>query len=239
VKPGTDQSLYSCIIKSGIARFTLIIAIGLVINFSAPTSHATVHDVVDLVTQLPEKIAKLCINAFIPSHMFKPNTKYRTSRMNREFLIIDIAVRYLSAWELAQAEIVFDHKSSQWKFSLSEEPVPKGLYIFVMDPDGKIYILPFGTLDSHHHSSFFRGAPIASGGKLNFTEPGVLTVMDTKTGHYFEGFQPRELMWQQFIAELTERQAKLADLKIIEYQGGMIDDVPPNIFILSESGAPK
>lgn len=74
-----------------------------------------------------------------------------------------------------------------------------GAWIFVMDPQGKVYAGPSKLMD-FHHSSFLAGQPIAAAGEIQAVD-GILISHNRNSGHY----KPDATHHDQFKSELTER----------------------------------
>jgi RHS repeat-associated protein len=75
----------------------------------------------------------------------------------------------------------------------------EGKYIFVMDPQGKIFA-GSPRIFEFHHSSFFAGAPVAAAGEIEVAN-GMLLMNDNNSGHY----KPANEHNDQFIQELADR----------------------------------
>ncbi len=74
-----------------------------------------------------------------------------------------------------------------------------GVYIFVMDPQGRIFAGP-PRIFEFHHSSFLAGGDVASAGELEVAS-GILLRNNSESGHY----KPTEAHNNQFIQEMKER----------------------------------
>lgn len=86
-----------------------------------------------------------------------------------------------------------------------------GKFIFVMDPEGRIFIHTEGEPGPMRfkHSSFLSGAPVASSGKTEIIN-GKLLYIDSNSGHY----RPDREHFSQVIKELMNRKANMKDIKI-------------------------
>jgi hypothetical protein len=78
---------------------------------------------------------------------------------------------------------------------LDTSHISNGLYLFVMDGDGRIFSAAQTTVD--HHSAFLAGNPVAAAGEIEVDQGKLLAVYD-QSGHYMP---PREYT-EQFLKEL-------------------------------------
>lgn len=74
-----------------------------------------------------------------------------------------------------------------------------GKYIFVMDPQGRIFA-GAPRIFEFHHSSFLAGSKVAAAGEIEVAS-GMLLMHDNNSGHY----KPTDMHNDQFVNELKER----------------------------------
>lgn len=81
----------------------------------------------------------------------------------------------MSAEEVANSEIFFEQSTSQWvqKQRGSPRPVPAGNYNLVMDPEGRIFVVPRrGAV----HSAVLWGNDVGAAGMINFGPEGKMGI---------------------------------------------------------------
>ena len=83
---------------------------------------------------------------------------------------------------------------------------PTGKTMFVMDPQGKIYMSDQRPLELHH-SSFFSGGEVAAAGEVEMID-GLVVSHSRKSGHY----QPTEEQHKQFVSEMNDRGVDLGSV---------------------------
>lgn len=103
-------------------------------------------------------------------------------------------VKYLSESERKEYELQI--KSDGVAYTYKEGPLkkredPKHPYIYVIGPDGKMYV---GIRDNGHfnHSSFLGGRPVICAGELTIKDGKIETITDT-SGHYKTFARPKML----------------------------------------------
>jgi len=82
-----------------------------------------------------------------------------------------------------------------WQIGLGNEDneitqMPKGTYAFVLGND-QLFMSPKVDLEKGkiHHSSFFRGGPVRSAGKIDIGADGRILKVNSDSGHYQSGSQ--------------------------------------------------
>eukprot|EP00123_Amoebidium_parasiticum_P016502 comp23462_c0_seq1/m.39187 comp23462_c0_seq1/g.39187 ORF comp23462_c0_seq1/g.39187 comp23462_c0_seq1/m.39187 type:complete len:280 (-) comp23462_c0_seq1:256-1095(-) len=73
-----------------------------------------------------------------------------------------------------------------------------GVWIFVMDPQGTLYVAP-KQRGNFHHSSFLAGGPTLAAGRLT-VDDGVITSLEAHSGHY----RPERRHFEALLARLSE-----------------------------------
>lgn len=114
----------------------------------------------------------------------------------------DVEVEYLlSDTERTQYEIfVKDGLLHDAKGNLLDTGTAKdGKFIFVMDPQGRIFA-GAPRIFEFHHSSFLAGSDVASAGEMDVAS-GMLLMHDNNSGHY----KPTDQHNDQFVSELKDR----------------------------------
>ena len=117
-------------------------------------------------------------------------------------LPFDVEVEYLmSEADRAQYEIfVKDGLLHNSTGSLLDTGSAKdGKFIFVMDPQGRIFA-GAPRIFEFHHSSFLAGADVVSAGEMDVAS-GMLLMHDNNSGHY----KPTDKHNDQFVSELKDR----------------------------------
>lgn len=79
----------------------------------------------------------------------------------------------------------------------------KGRAIFVMDPQGNIYLSNEQTRGKFHHSSFMAGGVVAAAGDIR-VENGKIVAISRKSGHY----RPTEAQIKQFADHIYHQGAQ-------------------------------
>lgn len=118
-------------------------------------------------------------------------------------------VRYFNDDERQQTEVHFK-KGKLWQRGLDSGEheltlVPEGVYAFVLGEE-KLYLTPkIVTMKGKiQHSSFFRGGPVLSAGKISIGVEGDLLWMSNDSGHY----RPEELEVVQLLNFINQRMSK-------------------------------
>lgn len=109
------------------------------------------------------------------------------SEVERQMLRVEIrdGLLYDASGQPIDTELAATHFSGQ------------GKAIYVMGPDGHIYISNFHQAGKFHHSSILAGQPVASAGEI-VVEDGVVTSINRRSGHY----RPGENHTDQIVDEL-------------------------------------
>lgn len=85
--------------------------------------------------------------------------------------------------------------------------------MYVMSSAGDIYAYP-AELNKFHHSSFLKGAPVASAGEIRTNKNGAVTYINNQSGHY----RPNAKEFIQVILELATMRSFYQDA-IIDFMG--------------------
>lgn len=85
----------------------------------------------------------------------------------------------------------------------------KAVGIYVMAPNGKIYLSKSQAVGKFHHSSFLAGDDVAVAGEL-IIKDGVLKGINRHSGHY----RPEKAQLRQIMQELKGRGADLKDVRV-------------------------
>lgn len=98
------------------------------------------------------------------------------------------------------------------KSHITTKKVGNGMYIFVMDGNGRIFSA--AKDDVEHHSSFLAGNPCGAAGTFKVTA-GKVGYVTNQSGHYC----PTKDYIDQFVTELTSRGADVSGLDLAKQMG--------------------
>ena len=150
-----------------------------------------------------------------------PNNPNRWNRMFGN----DVVCKYLDESQRTPYEVTVNngllvHASGPLKGQLVDTSTMTSLHsrgkntaIFVMDPEGKLYIGSH-TPGEFHHSSFLSGAPVASAGEMTVKNGKILEISN-ESGHY----QPKQSLNNQVISELKHKGMAEKDVNSIVRSG--------------------
>ncbi len=88
-----------------------------------------------------------------------------------------------------------------------------GTAIFVMGPDGHLYISDFHEVQQFHHSSILAGEPVAGAGEI-VVEDGVIVSINRGSGHY----QPNPIHMDQVLDELDAAGVDVSSIVVGEFR---------------------
>lgn len=131
-----------------------------------------------------------------PKSMCPPYVTYlSTSQLTGEQIYVKNGLVY-------KGNILFDTKSAD----MGHCGAPCAIY--VMSPNGNLYVSNYHKVYRFHHSSFLRGGDVAGAGELQITQ-GKVTYYSNCSGHYL----PTDVMLDQFEAQLKGMGVDLSSAK--------------------------
>ena len=101
----------------------------------------------------------------------------------------------------------------------------EGFAIFVMDPEGQVYV---GRHDvgKFHHSSFLGGEPVAAAGEM-IVKNGIIETVSNKSGHYRPGPEQMMNLTQKLQSDgVDTTNLKVKDRVSTQYYGGYAAPAP-------------
>ena len=123
-------------------------------------------------------------------------------------------VKYLNKEERKQYEVIISDglliRDGKPLNTSSESTIfsGKGIAIYVVSPEGQLYVGSHNK-GKFHHSSFLSGAPVKGGGEIQTDEQGQIIYLSPKSGHYNPGKK-------ELLAVLEWLQEKGVNLKLIQ-----------------------